>query len=109
MNENNNSKINKTKPDGLGVAGAILSIIGSTCFTIIFLIFWISCFINGAPILGIIWLLLFIANILTIIISALFLSNYKYKILSGVLGVIFGGFLGGIFILACKNKDIKNE
>lgn len=94
----------KIKPNGLGIAGAILSIIGSSFFLLMFLIFGISLLIGGFPLLGILFLLIFGVNVLNIIVSGMFLVDYNKKILAGVLGIIFGGILGGIFILVSDSK-----
>ncbi len=92
--ENNfeESQTNTVKPNGLGVAGAILSIIGGSfrIFMGILLLFAII----GIPIL--------IGAIYNIKFALKFKEDFEYKTKSGILSIFFGSLLAGIFILVSQ-------
>lgn len=97
--ENNIEQKEKLKPNGLGVAGVILNIIGG----ISIFYFSIICFVAGGGLI-ILGLILLCGSIIQIIINSIFLGDYDLKIGAGVMGLIFGGILGGIFVLCCDKK-----
>lgn len=92
------------KPNGIGTAGAILSIIGSSLLCLVsffyFIVSLFSVFIFSPFIwMAIIFFILFIGGVVNIVLCAKFLKHSEYKITSGILGILFGFLIGGIFIL----------
>ena len=95
----------KEKPDGLGLAGAIISIIGAVSLLILFITLAISAFSISILGLGIFFLILAACPLISIIMSSLFIKDYKRKIPTGIMALIFGGLIGGIFILVSSEKS----
>lgn len=99
---------NDNKPNGIGQAGGILNIVFSS-LGIVFLAYTIILIMSiPAPYGGgFILFLLFVAligQIASLVFNILFLKNYKFKVAAGVLGLIFSGLLGGIFVLVSEPK-----
>ncbi|BDV02555.1 MAG: hypothetical protein HPAVJP_4440 [Candidatus Hepatoplasma vulgare] len=80
---------NKIEHEALGKAGAIINIIGSFFLTILFLF-------------SIFLIPLIIFSIWTIFSNVNYLNGKENKVAAGVLGLIFGFILGGIFVLVSK-------
>ena len=101
----------KKKPNGLGFAGAIVSIVGSGVLALNFfylakISFIVSGLFNHPNItLGIVWLLLAMGSVVSVVFSSLFLTNYSKKIPAGILSIIFGGVIGGVLILVSSEDE----
>ncbi len=91
--KNDDSQNNKI--DSVGRAGAIINIL----FASFGLIIWIflSIFIIGIPFL--------VGGICTIVSNIRFKNGKDNKVMAGVLGIIFAGFIGGILVLISDKNN----
>lgn len=79
----------QAKENGIGKAGAILSIIGSV---IVILFLW--------------WTIIFLIGGISSLISSINHVRGKHnKVMAGVLALIFSGIIGGILILVGNNNE----
>ncbi|NQX83535.1 MAG: hypothetical protein HRS50_02390 [Mycoplasmataceae bacterium] len=104
----------ENKTNGIGVAGAILSIIFSSfgIFTSsIIMFYWFALLVAGGStvifFIVAIYCFLIVLQIVTLIFNIKFLTNYKDKNFTGIMGIFFGGMIGGILVL-CSKEEVKD-
>ncbi len=94
-NQNVSKSINNGEVDGIGKVGAILNIVFAS-FALVFSVFLII-FLIGIP--------LVIGEICAIVWNVKFLKTGNSKTTAGVLGLIFGGLIGGILVLVYDKNN----
>jgi len=90
-----------TRLSWTGIFGNIITFFGGIIFAIIF---WMLMTAQGHWY----WIVLFIGTFISLFFTSIFISTGRCKIISGLLGLFYGGLIGGLLILISEEKRISN-